>query len=132
MCSRILAAALLISATAWAEPGNDALDAALARERDASVRVNYHEIETAIAERDIATARIIQDTASKQWNQAIRERHSDAAGTWAQRHAEGMRDERDAGQRATYHRRERDQANHDLQASRDDVRRLERVARARR
>jgi len=131
MHSKILASLLFLSVTAWADD-RDALDQARQREHDASVRVWYHDAETTIAERDLATAHIIADTTSKQWNNAVREHRNDDASTWALRHAEAKRDERDAQSRVTHFRWERDVARNDLQASTDEVHRLERVARRQR
>ena len=123
----LLAALLLSSAAALAGP-NDELSAARQQERAASVRVSYYEMQAVIAERDMATARIIRDTASRARDKALREHDSDAAGAWSRRHAEATTDEREAQGRAAQARAELATARDDLQASADRIRRLERSA----
>ena len=112
---KVLAALLISSATALANP-HDQLAAAQQRVIDASTRVSYYEMQATIAERDIATARIQLDTASKQRNKA--------------RYAQAVNDEREAQARAARFRQESDRARSDLQASNEQVRGLERTARA--
>lgn len=110
----ILTALLISSATALANP-HDQLEAAQQRVHEASTRVSYYEMQQMIAERDVATARIQLDTASKQHDTA--------------RYAHALRDEREAQARASRFRAENDRARSDLHASNDQVRRLERTAR---
>ena len=131
MHSKILIPIMLLAVSAWADD-RDALDGARQREHDASVRVWYHDAEATIAERDLATARIIVDTASTQWNRAVREHRSNDASKWAERHAEALREQRDAESRIAHFRYEREVARNDLQTSSDEVQRLERVARRQR
>ena len=109
MKATILAALLLSSAAAFAGP-HEELTAAREREHAAEVRVSYFEMQVTIAERDAQTARIIQDTASKQKN--------------ARRQADAVKQEHDAQARADVARLERARARDDLQASSDQVRRL--------
>ena len=110
-----IAAIILASATAFAGPHDD-LVTARQHAHAASTRVSLLELEVTIAERDIATARIIQDTATKQRNSA--------------RHAEGVRIQREAQNRAVQKRVERDRARADLHASAARVTKLERGGRA--
>ena len=70
-------------------------------------------MQTTIAERDVATARIHLDTATKARN--------------TQRRAQAANEERAAQERAIEARQERDRAYEDLQAAVTKVRRLERV-----
>jgi hypothetical protein len=99
-------------------------EAAIASEHEASARQRYHAQLTTIAERDIATALIIRDMAQSQWDVAVRANDPDDAGRWAKRHADALRDERDARARAAYHARERDEARADFAASAARVRKL--------
>jgi len=123
---KIIAALLLSCATALAGP-HDELSVARQHVDAASTRVSYHEMEATIAERDIATARIIQDTASKQRSKALLGHDSAAASASARRYAEAAKDEREAQDRAAQSRKELDRARNDLQASTAEVTRLERV-----
>ena len=115
MKTKLIVAFLVSSATALANP-HDELAAAQQRVHDASTRISYYEAQSVIAERDIATARIHLDTASKQRNNA--------------RSAQAVNEQREAQARATQAREQSDQARSDLQASNDEIRRLERTARA--
>jgi hypothetical protein len=115
MKSKLIVAFLISSATALASP-HDELAAAQQRAHDATTRISYYEAQSTIAERDIATARIQLDTASKQRNKA--------------RYAQAQNDEREAQARAAQSREQSDRARTDLRASNDEVRRLERTARA--
>ena len=126
---KILAALLITSATALAGP-HDELAVARQRVDAASTRVSYHEMQAIIAERDVATARIVQDTATKARSQALREQNNAAASTWARRHTEAVNDERQAQARAEQARNECDRARNDLQASAARVSKLERGTRA--
>ncbi|HEY5927948.1 MAG TPA: hypothetical protein VIV11_39950 [Kofleriaceae bacterium] len=71
-------------------------------------------MQATIAERDVATARIHLDTATKQKNTA--------------RQTAALKAEREAQDRAEHSRAESERARSDLQASNDQVRRLERRA----
>jgi len=122
--------ALLIFTTATFADG-DAHNAAVQRARDATTRVWYHEMQTTIADRDIATARIISETATTARREALSEHRSADADRWAKRLAEAQRDEREAQGRADTNRRELSRAQSDLQAATEDVRKTERVARRR-
>jgi hypothetical protein len=115
MKSKLIVAFLVSSATALASP-HDELAAAQQRVHEASTRISYYEAQATIAERDIATARIQLDTATKQRNNA--------------RQAQALNDQREAQARATQSREQTDRARGDLRASNDEVRRLERTARA--
>jgi len=119
-----LAALLLSSATALAAP-HDELAVARQHVQAASTRVSYHELEATIAERDIATAKIIQATASKARTKALAAGDNVAASAWARRHADAVKDEREAQDRAAQKRAERDRAREELQASTDRVKSLE-------
>jgi hypothetical protein len=123
---KLLAPLLISSATAFAGP-NDDLAIARQHVNAAMTRVSYHEMETTIAERDVVTARIVQDTATKGRELALRERDNNAAVAWARRHAEAVKDEREALARADRYRVERDRARADLQESTARVSRIERV-----
>jgi hypothetical protein len=126
MTSKILTVLLLSANLAGADdrpPAGD-IDAAIASEHEASTREHYNAQLTTIAERDIVTAQITRDTAIKQWNAAIREHRSEDADQWAKRHAEALRDEHDARERAELYARKRDQARDDFDASAEKVRRL--------
>jgi hypothetical protein len=107
---------LLASATALADGSSD-LAAAEQRERDASTRVWYHDMESTIAERDVATAQIRLATALKQHDKALRE--------------EATNEEREAQARLGKHVRELERARVDLQAATEQRTKLERVARRR-
>ena len=112
---KVLAALLVSSATALANP-QDELAAAQQSVHEATTRVSYYEMQATIAERDIATARIQLDTTSKQRDKA--------------RYTQAVSDEREAQARAARSRDETDRARKDLQASNEQVRRLEGSARA--
>jgi hypothetical protein len=126
MTSKILTVLLLSANLAGADdrPPADDVDAAIASEHEASTREYYNAQLTTIAERDIVTAQIVRDMAVKQWNAAVREHRSDDADRWAGRHAEAMRDEHDARERAALYARKRDQAREDFDASAAKVRKL--------
>jgi hypothetical protein len=111
----LLAALLFSSATALAGP-HDELVTARQHVQEASTRVSYFEMQATIAERDIATAQIRRDTASKQRNQA--------------RIAQAEAEQREAQDRAAQARNELTRARGDLQASADQARRLEGFSRA--
>src|SRR5262245_21084930 len=119
----ILAALLLSSAAGLADPQSD-LSAARQFEKAASVRVSYYEMQDVIAERDVATARIVQDTTSKQRDKALREHDSNAAAAASRRHAQAASDERAAQGRVTHALAELASAREDLQASAALIRRL--------
>jgi hypothetical protein len=121
---------LLISATTALAGPHDELASARQRVHAESTRVSYYEKQTIIAERDIATARIHRDTATKAKAQAVRENDNAAASVWARRHDEALTAEREAQARAERNRQERDRAHDDLQASTTRVRQLERGTRA--
>jgi len=129
MKSKLIVALLFLSATAVAAPQSE-LAAARQSLQAASTRVSYHEKEIIIAERDIATARIHENTASKARTDALRAHDSAAASTWARRYDDAVNDEREAQARAARCRSDRDAAREDMQASTERVRHLERVARA--
>jgi hypothetical protein len=112
----LLAAFTFSSATALASPHDD-LAAARDHVQTATTRVSYLELEITIADRDAATARIIQDTATKQRSQALREHDNKTASAAAQRHADAVKDEREAQNRAAEKRKARERALDDLQAS---------------
>jgi len=130
MMTKILAL-LLATATshAWAEPDSGlerqrAL--AIENEHDAGVRVDYYAKETTIAEIDLATAQITIDMAVTQREVARRANDAKAAGYWAKRYRAALADQREAQERATRFRAERDRAREDFEASAADVRRLRR------
>jgi hypothetical protein len=129
MKSKLIVALLFSSATALAGPHDD-LAAARQRVQVASTRVSYHEKETIIAERDIATARVHQNTALKGQGEARHAHDSGAASSWARRYDDAMKDEREAQARAARCRSDRDAAREDLHAATANVTKLERVARA--
>ena len=128
MTSKILFAVLLSANLASADdravPSADPVDAAVAAEHEASTRQHYHAQLATIAERDIVTAQIIRDMSAKQWNEALRDQRGDDAERWARRHAEALRDERDARARAEHYAAERDKARADFEASAAKVRKL--------
>jgi hypothetical protein len=127
MTSKILFALLLSANLAIADDrpaAADPVDAAVAAEREASTRVHYNAQLATIAERDIVTAQIILDMSSKQWNEAQREQRVGDAERWARRHAEALRDERDARDRAAHYAAERDKARADFEASATKLRKL--------
>jgi hypothetical protein len=126
---KLVTALLLASATALAGPHDD-LVTARQHVHTASTRLSLLETEVTIAERDAATARIVQDTASKQRSQALRERDNKTASACGKRHADAVKDEREAQDRAGQKRIERDSALQELQASSARVTKLERGARA--
>jgi hypothetical protein len=120
----VLVSANLASADDRPAPAADPVDAAVAAEHAASTRQRYHAQLATIAERDIVTAQIIRDMAAKQWNEAVREHRTGDADRWAVRHAEALRDERDARARAEHYAAERDKARAEFEASADKVRKL--------
>ena len=126
---KLVTAFILSSATAIAGP-HDEITTAREQVHTASTRVSLLEIEMTIAERDIATARIVQDTATKQRSRALFERDNKTASAWSQRHAEAVKDEREAQNRAAQKRIARDRAFDELQASTARATKLERSARA--
>lgn len=135
MTSKILTVLLLSANLAAADgnaddraPAGGDVDAAVASEREASTRERYNAQLTTIAERDIVTAEITRDTAVKAWNTAVHDNRPADVEHWSQRHAEALRDERDARQRAEFFARERDKARADFEASAEKVRRLSRSA----
>jgi len=131
MTSKILFAVLLSANLASADDRPVAagtVDAAVAAEHEASTRQHYHAQLATIAERDIVTAEIIRDMAAKQRDEAVREHRTGDADRWAARHAEALRDERDARGRAAHHAAERDKARADFEASADKVRELSRTS----
>ena len=125
MTSKILALILFSASIASADaPPADDLDAVVAAEHEASTREHYNAQLATIAERDIATAQIIRDMAVQQYGVAVRDHRTGDADRWAKRHADALRDERDAQARAALYARERDQARADFEALADQVRRL--------
>lgn len=126
---KLVTAFILSSATALAGP-HDGVTTAHQHVHAASTRVSILETEITIAERDVATARIIQDTASKQRSRALRERDDKTASASAQRYAEAVKDEREAQDRAAQKRIARDRALQELQAATARATNLERGARA--
>jgi len=132
MHTKILAAILFLPATAFADPPiRDGVDGAIASEHESSNRVRYYAQETTIAERDIVTATIKRDVARNRWNAAVRDDHPAAAGKWAIRYHDAIRDEAKAQERATQFSHARDVARADFRASAEQNRRLTRQARAR-
>lgn len=127
MKSKLIVALLFSSATAVAGP-HDELSAARLNVQAVSARVSYHEKQTIIAERDIATARIHQNTATKGRSEALRTHDSAAASDWARRYDDATKAEREAQARADRSRSETDAAREELEASNARVRQLERVA----
>ena len=126
---KLVTAFILWTATAFAGPNDDV---ATARQRvdAASTRVSILETEITIAERDVATARIVQDTASKQRSSALRAHDNKTASASAQRYADAVKDEREAQDRAAQKRIARDRALQELQASTALATNVERGARA--
>jgi hypothetical protein len=126
MTSKIVLALLLSANLAGADdrPPAGTVEAAVAAEHEASTREHYNAQLTTIAERDIVTAQITRDMASKQWNIAVREQRSEGADEWAKRHAAAVRDEHEARERAALYAQRRDQARADFEASAEKVRKL--------
>jgi hypothetical protein len=125
--TKVLAAMLFCVTTAWAGDSSE-LDAAMKQQHEASARVWYHEMQTTIANRDIATANIALETATTARQRALNEHRTGDADQWGKRIAQAQRDEREAQNRSLTNRHELERARGDLQASTDQVRRLERVA----
>ena len=125
---KVLAALLVFVTTTWAGGNSDELSVAVKQEREASTRVWYHQMQTVIADRDVATARITSETATMQRAIAINEQRNADADRWSKRLAQAQRDEREAQGRADRNRRELDRARSDLHASSAQVRKLEQVA----
>jgi len=128
MKTKILA--LLVAAStshAWAEP-DSSLDRqralAIKHEHDAGVRVDYYAKEAVIADTDLATAQITIDMAVTQQEVARRANDAKAAGYWAKRQRAALADRREAEDRATRFRAERERARKDFEASAADLRRL--------
>jgi hypothetical protein len=126
---KLVAALIFTSATALAGPHDD-LASARQHAQAASTRVSYLEIEVQIAERDAATARIIQDTATKQRSRALRDGDSEAASASEQRHAVAVKEEREALARIVEKRAARDRAVEDARSSTARAAQLERGVRA--
>jgi hypothetical protein len=120
---RNILVALLLTGRAAASPATDPV----ARTHDDSVRVSYHAAETVIAERDVATARIMLGVTRERWDAAIRHHDSDAAARWAAAHFRALTDEREALDRLGREIAARDQARDDFRRDASDVRRAARV-----
>jgi hypothetical protein len=125
----ILVSLLFSSATAFAGPHDD-LATARERVQAVSTRVSLLELEVTIAERDVATARIVQTTATKQRSRAQVERDDDAASAWERRYAQAVKDEREALDRVVQKRQAHERALEELHTSSARVSKLERGARA--
>jgi hypothetical protein len=97
---------------------------AAAAERDAGTRVSYYAAVTTIAERDLLTAQLKVDTARRSWDFAVNRHDADAAGDWAQRHAEATAEEREVRGRLLLNRSERDLARAEFQRCADDLHRI--------
>lgn len=120
---RTLLVALLLTGRAAASPATDPAE----RTRDDSVRVAYHATEATIAERDVATARILLKVTRERWDAAIHHRDSDEAARWAAAHFRARSDEQEALDRLGREMAARDQARDDFRRDARDVRRAARV-----
>lgn len=112
--------ALETKADVRAEMDRQLSDAAMA-ERQASKRVFYYEQATTIAERDLATAELRQQTAEQAWTAAVRREDPNEAGKWARAHAEAVVAQREALGRLTLDRAERDMARVAFQQKVDEL-----------
>lgn len=126
---KILVLASLVAAplTASADPAALADDevarcSALLAERADGTRVAHYAQLTTIAERDVATAQLTIDLAKRQWDIAVRDGDTDAASYWAGRQRTALADQREASQRVSRFRAERDRARSDFEASATQLR----------
>ncbi len=105
-----------------------ALYAALQHQRADERRVRFHAAEAERAERELAGVQVEREISLENRDKAVTSGDVEAAGTWAPRYAQALRDEIAAFTRVLHHRLARDLARADLERSEQVVRHAEALA----